>query len=237
MKLKFASLLFFFLFIGITAHATFVLPTDTIFFTKKKKESLKDKIVNAPIVLKTSPTAFLGGGLFPYNSEYRLMAEITTGRKQSEQAAISFLGKGILLKLAEQAANATTDQIFKVSGWKVQYAHKLYLISKRRYAPNGFFVAPMFSYYYTHISIGLDRYYHHTYYDFSNLNADIMIGLQAAHKNRLTFEMYAGAGYKSNTFYYHATSYNIGKVDTTDFPIIWTTHLNLLCGINLGWAF
>jgi hypothetical protein len=237
MKKYFFLTLVLFVLTNSTVNALISLPIDTIFFTKKKQETLKDKIINAPIVIKTSPTAFLGGGFFLYNSEYRLMVEITTGRRQSEQAAISFLGKGVLLKLAEKAANYKSNEILKITGWKVQYAHKFYLITKRRYAPSGFFVAPMFSYYNTHISIGLDRFYHHSYFEFSNLNADIMIGVQAAHAKRLTFEAYCGAGYKSNLFFYHATSYSGGKIDTTDFPFIYTTHLNLLCGINLGWAF
>ncbi len=117
-------------------------PKDTIIYKKAPIENFKSKIIDAPIVIKTSPTAFLWGGLFPYTSEYRLMAEITTGRTQSEQVSFSFIGKGVLLKMIERSQNYTGSEVLKVNGWRVQYAHKFYLIKKRNLHLQDFILDP-----------------------------------------------------------------------------------------------
>ena len=235
-KIKYSITVLVILFsIGTKAFA--FSPTDTIYYTKKKADNLKSKIFDPPIVLKTSPTALLWGGIFPFTSEYRFLAEVTTGRAQSDQAGISYLGKNILYKALEKAANISTDEVFKVSGWKLQYAHRFYLIPKRKHAPNGFYIGPMVAYSYAHVSIGLQRHYSQTYYDFHNLNANLIIGLQVAHQHSITFDIYAGAGYKSNTLYYHATTLRYAQLSTTDFWPTYTTHVNAVFGVNLGYAF
>lgn len=229
---------FLFIFLSLLfLEAKAFVPRDTIVLKKKKIENLKEKIVDAPIVIKTSPTAFLYGGFFPFTAEYRLMAEVTTGRTQSEQASFSILGKSILLKAIEKAYNYPTTEILKVSGWRVQYAHKFYLISKRKFAPSGFYFGPLLSYSETHISEGLSRYYSKTYYNFKNFNANLMIGVQVARKNRVTFEVYGAVGYKSNKAYYNSNSKLMGQLDTSDFGILYNTNLNATFGINLGYAF
>ncbi len=229
-------ILFVFLFasyVGVNA----ITLGDTIRFNKKRIVDFRDKIIDAPIVIKTSPTAFIYGGIFPFTAEYRLMAEITTSRTQADQASFSVLGKSMLLQAIETASNYSTSEILKVSGWRVQYAHKFYLISRKKFAPSGFYIGPLLSYSNAHIALGLSRYYTHTYYDFRNFNANVMIGLQAAKKNRVTFEVYAAAGYKSNKLFYHATSSNIGQLDTSDYGILYNTHINATFGINMGYAF
>jgi len=212
-------------------------PKDTIIYKKAPIENFKSKIIDAPIVIKTSPTAFLWGGLFPYTSEYRLMAEITTGRTQSEQVSFSFIGKGVLLKMIERSQNYTGSEVLKVNGWRVQYAHKFYLIKKKKFAPSGFYFGPLLSYSDIHISLGLKRYYNKTYYDFRNFNANLMIGLQAAKKKRIAFDLYGAIGYKSNKAFYHANSVRIDQLDTSDYGAFYTTNLNLTFGINLGYSF
>ena len=228
--------LFVFLFISVINADAFT-PPDTIINKRKKVLDFKDRIIDAPIVLKTSPTAFLWGGIFPFTAEYRLMAEVTTGRTQSEQVSFSVLGKSILLKVIEQTSHYTTSDILKVSGWRAQYAHKIYLIRRKKYAPSGFYFGPLISYTDAHIALGLSRYYNHTYYDFHNFNANLMIGVQAAHRNHVTFEVYAALGYKSNKLFYHANSSNIGQLDTSDYGVLYNTHINATFGINMGYAF
>ncbi len=83
-------------------------------------EKAKKKVPYQPLVLKTSPTAWLWGGVFPLTSEYRLMAEITTGRTQSEQVSISILGKNPFLGAIERSG-WTTQQLCFQSGWLETY--------------------------------------------------------------------------------------------------------------------
>lgn len=223
---------------ALSANAYTFAPADTIVYKKDRKETLKGKIFDSPLVLKTSPTGLIWGGIFPFTSEYRLLGEITTSRTQSDQVGVSYLGKNLLYKIVEKAINTPTTEIYKVSGWKLQYAHKFYLLTKRMHAPTGFFFGPLIAYSYAHVSIGLSRYYTHTYYDFHNFNANMIAGVQIAKRDRISFELYIGGGYKNNTLFYHASTTRYAQLDTTDF--LWTpytTHLNAVFGLNLGYAF
>ncbi len=190
-----------------------------------------------PLVLKTSPTGFLAGGVPPFTSEYRFTAEITTGRKQSEQVSISYLGKNVIWTAFEKISKQPSSDIFKVSGWRIQYAHKFYLVNRRHHSPFGFYVAPHFSYTNAKVSWGLNRYYHDTYWDIRHLNANLLIGVQMGKIGKLTMDICAGAGYKTNTVYYHATSYRITKYDTSDLGEYYNGHVHLLFDISLGYAF
>jgi hypothetical protein len=210
-------------------------PMDTV--RLKPIEPPKKKLpAIQPIVIKTSPTAFLWGGIFPFTAEYRLMLEMTSSKKQSEQISISILGKSVLLKMIENAANQPSNDVFKVSGWRIQYAHKFYLINRRHAAPFGFYVAPLVSYTNARIALGLNRYYHQSYYDFRHFNANLIFGLQVGKTNRVTLDIYGGAGYKTNKVFYHFNSYNVVPLDTKDFGSLYNNHFNAVFGINIGYS-
>jgi hypothetical protein len=214
------------------------MDTDTIIRKKPvKTDNLKDRIFNSPMVLKTSPTAFLLGAMFPpFTAEYRLMMEVSSGKRQSEQLGLSYLGKNIFVNAIEKAANIPVQYHYKVEGWRIQYAHKFYLVGRRGYAPFGFFVGPSVSYANARVSIGRQRHYREVYFDFRHFNINAIIGVQAGKTNSLTFEVYGGIGYKSNKVYYHSSSSKITPYDTEDFGLIYQTNLNLLFGINIGYA-
>jgi hypothetical protein len=228
-------LLFFITFLPASVHA---IETDTIINKKPiKKDPVRAKIHNPPLVIKTSPTAFLWGAIFPpFTAEYRLMAEISSGKRQSEQLGISYLGKNIFLNAIEKAANVRTGNSFKVEGWRIQYAHKFYLVGRRHYAPFGFYVAPMVSYANARVSLGLNRYYQDVYFDFRHFNVNGIIGVQAGKLHRLTFDIYAGLGYKTNKVFYHPNSYKLLPYDTEEFGATYNSHLNGVFGINIGYA-
>lgn len=191
-----------------------------------------------PLVLKTSVTGFLAGGsVLLLTSEYRLTAEITTGRKQSDQVSIAYLGKNVFYGAFEKLSKQSSSDILKVSGWRFQYAHKFYLVNRRHYSPYGFYVAPHFSYSNARIAWGLQRYYYNTYFDVRHLNANILIGVQVGKMGRLTMDVCAGAGYKMNVIYYHATSYRIEKFDTEDFGEYYNGPLHLMFDLSLGYSF
>jgi hypothetical protein len=208
---------------------------DTIINKIKPVESLKSKIFVPPLVIKTSPTAFLFGGVFPFTAEYLLMAEVTSGKRQSEQFGISYLGKNIFLKALENSINL--KNYYVVQGWKLQYAHKFFWIGRRHYAPYGFYFAPMISYANARVSLGLQRHYSQAYFDFRHLNINGIIGVQAGKINRLTIDIYGGLGYKTNKVFYHSGDYQYFQYDTKDFGEFYNSHLNLLFGINLGYSF
>jgi len=218
---------------SLSAH-TFVA-SDTIINKKEKAPSLKSKIFVPPLVLKSSPTSFLAGAVFPYTSEYLFMMEVTSGKRQSEQFGISYLGKNWFLRAYENSIQMKNT--FIVNGWKVQYAHKFFWIGRRHYAPFGFYFAPMISYSNARISLGLKRYYEHAYFDFRHFNINGIIGVQAGKINRVTLDIYGGFGYKTNKVFYHSGDFTFSPYDTKDFGEVYNSHFNALFGINVGYAF
>jgi hypothetical protein len=214
------------------------METDTIINKRTvKKESLKSKMFVPPLIIKTSPTAFLWGAIFPpYTAEYRIMAEVTSGKRQSEQMGVSLLSTNIFLPAIEKASQISPSDYIKVRGWRVQFAHKFYWIGRRKYAPFGFFFAPMVSYTNARMYIGEKRYYNHAYFDFRHFNIDGIIGVQVGKIGRVTFEVYGGLGYKINRVFYHSSAYRVQVYDTKDFGPVYNSHLNGVFGINMGYA-
>lgn len=226
------------MFTLLCSFSSLAMENDTIVNKKPKKDDLKSKIFTPPLVLKTSPTAFLWGAIYPpFTAEYRLMAEITSGKRQSEQLGVSLLSTNIFLGAIEKAAQIPVSDFFKVRGWRVQFAHKFYWIGRRRYAPFGFYFAPTISYTDAKVSIGLNRFYHDSYYEFRHFNIDAVIGVQAGKINRVTFEVYGGLGYKINRVFAHSSPYRVQVYNTTDFGPVYNSHLNGVFGINMGYAF
>jgi hypothetical protein len=211
--------------------------TDTIINKRAvKKDPLKSRIHNPPLVLKTSPTAFFWGGTFPFTSEYRLMAEISSGKRQSEQLGVSYLGTNFFTNQILKAAGAPRNYLYKSEGWRVQFAHKFFWIGRRHYAPFGFYFGPMISYANARVSLGRDRFYRDVYFDIRHFNINGIIGIQAGKVNRVTFDIYVGLGYKKNLVFYHPNSYQLLPYDTKEFGEAYNSNLNGVFGINIGYA-
>ncbi|HSH64592.1 MAG TPA: hypothetical protein VLB84_02055 [Bacteroidia bacterium] len=203
---------------------------DTI---KIKTSEPPQKPYYQPFVLKTSPTALLWGGIFPYTSEFRVMAEITNGRTQSEQISISYLFPNIFLAAIAALSNDKLEAI----GWRLQYAHKFYLIRRKKFAPYGFYVAPLVSYANAHISWGNTNSYGQEYLDFRHFNINAIVGVQIGKFHRVTMDSYFGLGYRKNTVLQHLSSNQISSYNTADFGELYNLPLNAVFGINLGYSF
>ncbi len=230
MKLKQIKYFLFFSLIlnGIIAMAS--CDGDTI----RLKPSLVSKkpYHPQPLILKTNPLAILWGPI-PFTSEYRMVAEITTGRTQSTQVGISIFGTSPLWKAIEKAAKVPSYYQLKIRGWRIQASHKFYLISRRRYAPFGFYVSPLVSYSNARISL---QNYKQNYFEFSHFNANILIGVQLGRNTKLTIDIFGGLGYKENTVFYHINSYRSVPYSTKDFGDLYNSPVKATFGINFGYA-
>jgi hypothetical protein len=201
------------------------IPTETV--TTKKTYPLQ------PTIVKTSITGFLWGGVFPFTSEYRMCVEIPTGKKQSDQVAVSIIGKNIFWKAIDKAANV--NEIIKVSGYRLQYEHKFYL-GHHRNAPYGFYLAPHVSYTNAKIALGLNRYYHQSYFDVRHFNWNILLGVQRGRIGRVSMDISGGFGYKTNSIYYHANSYTIFKYDATEFGEYYNNHFHMMFDMSICYS-
>lgn len=204
---------------------------DTIRLTPSVKPD--QKTYYQPFVIKTSPTALLSGGVFPYTSELRIVGEFNSSRTQSEQVSISYLFPNIFLS----AAAALSNQKIKVNGWRLQYAHKFYLIRKTKFAPYGFYVAPLISYSKANVFTGTFSIYRREYLEFRHFNINAIAGVQVGKFHRLTMDCYFGLGYRKNKAFYHYSSTNSVPYNTKDFGELYNLPLNAVFGMNLGYSF
>lgn len=213
----------------------FAVESDTIRANKEVKQPkrARDSYSYQPMIIKTSPTAFLCGGIFPLTAEYRFMVEITGNRKQSDQFGISYLGKNIGVKIWEKAANQR-NVLLKINGYRIQYAHKFYLVTKRGYAPYGFYFAPTVSYANAKVSVGLNRHYNNVYYNFQHLDLNVIIGVQTGKRRKRATDIYFGLGYKKNKLDYHYRDHSTVPIDTEDFGPLYNSNINAVFGINIG---
>ena len=185
-----------------------------------------------PLLIKSNPLPILWGPI-PFSAEYRFVVEITSGRTQSDQVGISYLGTSSIWKIIEKAAKVPSKYQLEVEGWRLQVAHRFYLISRRQYAPFGFYVSPLVSY--STATIGV-RYYKQNYLDFAHFNANLLVGVQMGRNSNFTMDMFAGLGYKKNTVLIHVNSHRIIPYDTSDLGEFYNSHLKLILGFNFGWA-
>lgn len=191
------------------------------------------KLYYQPVVVKTSPTALLWGGVFPFTSELRFMIEATSSRTQSEQVSISYLTSNFFLATVAALSNVK----LKASGWRLQYAHKFYLIRKKKFAPYGLYVAPLVSYSNANVYLGRNSYYKKEYLDFRHFNINAIVGVQIGKFHRVTMDSYFGLGYRKNRVYAHYSNGNTVPYNTADLGELYNLSLNAVFGINLGYSF
>jgi hypothetical protein len=227
------------LFTGLLLASCFMARADVLSDTLRLRPLIKKKkpYPYQPLILKTSPTGFLYGGVFPITSEYRFSAEITTGRTQSDQVSVSYLSKNIIWGLIDLSSNTAQQRTIKASGYRLQYTHKFYLVNHRHHSPFGFYVGPHVSYADARVFLGMSRYYRDAYFDFKHFNADMIIGVQVGKPGRVTLDLCTGMGYKSNEIWYHPTSYRIQRYDSTDFGPYFNNHFHMLFDVAMGYAF
>ena len=218
---KYFHILSFIFLISITANAQFIQDYENV-----KKEFSKKT------VLKTNPFALFCGSI-PIASEYRLAFEKVMSNSISLQISGSYLGKGPLLTMVE--AIDTIPVFFVLKGYRIQFEVKYYLNDpfSNKKAPDGFYIAPAYSYSYAKFSsrsLNTQNKYRAFKYTFYCLK----FGYQKTYNN-LAIDFFTGAGYRDNIYtdYTTSNSFNIDLKDTRPYE----GPLKILLGFNIGWAF
>jgi hypothetical protein len=236
MNLQKITTCFLFSFLLHSANAFTLFPADTI--RMKPFVRKMTPYPQQPIILKINTLSVLWGPV-PLTAEYRLTLEMPSSKNQAMQLGLSFLGKSPIWAMVEKQTKTGFHPLdFVVTGVSVQIANKFYLVPKKFGSPFGYYIAPQVSYSNAHISLSKSRAYRQTYIDATQFSVGFIIGRQLARgkAKRFTTDAYVGAGYKNNTWIYHANTFTKGPYDTSDFPKYFHSHVKLTAGINLGWA-
>jgi hypothetical protein len=177
---------------------------------------------------KTNPLAALGGPLWvtvvPITGEYKLLFEAKMNRKQTIEAGMSYLGPSAFINLDKITENDSVSGVH-TSGFRAQIAYKFFITQNE--APEGFYVAPHFSYAKARIE---DKDNTSDYIEASKLNIDVLFGYQVVTAGGFVFNMYTGLGFKQRDYDFPADS-------DFDFDAKNDGRPNVTMGFSFGFAF
>lgn len=171
-----------------------------LFIPKEKVQRSFLKINHGPIAWGQVSFPALDTAIFasPLTSEIRLGYEVPVSPKTSVNLGLSYLTKNILFELMSTGEDTLSRDIrnLSIKGLRVQAGYRFYL-SKKKLAPNGFFVGPHASYAYARLGLktGGPGYY----LNFINWNISCLFGVHKIFANTVSLELITGLGYRSNT--------------------------------------
>ncbi len=198
-------------------------------FITEEKEGIKLK-PGANGIIKSNPLPLLWGPGW-FTSEFRLVYEKPVNLNQSFLIGASYLGRSPFFIIL-QNPNSTTK--ITLRGFRFQLAYKFYLIDE---APEGFYIAPYFSYSDAYILEKYQPIYSSDYIKQTYMNINAIAGYQIIGYSGFAVDFYGGIGYKNNEWIEKtsAGSTNITSDFTMfDGPI---THVKVILGFNIGYAF
>jgi len=212
-------------------------PLSNIHSQPQDEEFVNPQVVNS--IIKTNPLALLWGPI-PFTAEYRVMIELTSSKNQSNQVAISYLGKSPVLKLFEDSISEL--ELLIIRGFRFQASHKFYLnnlgsllgLPYSEYAPHGLYISPHLSY---SSAIFSTKFFNSrdVFIKATHFNVNFLFGYQLI-REFWALDFFAGLGYKKNTWIEHDQNNNI-NFDTSDFGKFYNSPVKLNLGFNVGVVF
>lgn len=183
--------------------------------TKEFKFDIKTNIFSAATAV-----------FIPYSSEYRLVFEAKTFKKQSVQVGLSYLGPSFLINSLNSSIKDSTGGV-SASGFRAQIWYKFFITSDE--APKGFYVGPYYSYATFKMTSSRNS---SDYVTGKRTNAAVVTGYQFLSKGGFAFDIYVGLGIKTR----HWTA----GADGTEFNMDDLNQLKPIpinFGFNFGYAF
>jgi hypothetical protein len=211
-----------------------VLISTNLYSQKVNKDSLLN-IQPIRFINKINPFTIFWGSIFR-TGEYKFNREVIIDKQHSWEFGFSYLDKNPVIGLFERILNPTTSGTrFYVKGFRTQLMTRFYPnlgIGKRPgTAPHGIYLAPHFSYSTAFISTStlFKGGYH---YRASNINVNLLCGLQFLVGKRLTVDLYGGIGIKQVSLKYTTPNYS-KYIDPEDF-FFFPGKLKLTLGFCFG---
>ncbi len=185
--------------------------------------------------LKTNPFVYFWGAI-PLTAEYRIVGETMVSKNQSSQIAVSYLGKGVILKILEDSVNGNSK--FVVNGFRIQYTHKFFINQIKNnqtfYNPYGLYIGPHISYASAKITSKTGNVYD-VYINGIHMNANIFIGYQTLIYNQFPFDVFFGLGIKENKWtenYRNPNQHSV--VDMGRMGKYYNSNFKISLGFNIG---
>jgi len=181
--------------------------------------------------IKTNPLTALGGPFWvvivPVTGEYKLLGEYAFAKKMSFQLGASYIGPSVLVNLDKLGTETDTVAGIKTSGFKFSGMFKFFL-SRDLPAPQGFYVAPHFSFAKATIA---NKDVEANKVGAQKININACIGYQMITKGGFTLDIFTGMGYVSRKWDYKGTS--SGELDLGQNK----SGVSIPLGLYFGYAF
>lgn len=196
-------------------------------------------------LVKTNPFRYYWGPI-PFTSEYRLHVESITSRYQSTEVGISYLGESPILKnmidsLNSQLTGNYRSVDIKVRGARLQLAHKFYLkgifpnmdpgLTISSYAPNGYYIAPYFSFSYARFSLNDAPV---PFMEMTHLNGNLIAGRQMFLWGNFALDVFLGIGYKENIWEIRDPQNQNATLINNDNILFYGGNFRFMLGFNIG---
>jgi hypothetical protein len=196
-------------------------------------------------VIKIAPLGWIHGSL-PFTVESRIGYERRIGPRSSLMGSYSYLGTNypfsFIGSFALSAAISTaitysghpaigwTDAKIRAEGHRWQLQYRKYL-SKRRLSPEGWYLAPQFSYAKVRYDVILEDFDVDVGIDVTNRNYNLLFGHQRVFGRHFVFDIFTGMGYRDKT------TALIGDDGARLDYLSKGSKFKLSSGLNIGWAF
>ena len=181
--------------------------------------------------IKANPLAALGGPFWviivPITGEYKLIGEYAFAKQMSFQLGASYIGPSVLINLDKIADTASVSGI-KTSGLRFSGMLK-YFLSRDLPAPQGFYIAPQFSFAKASLTNKKDPTQK---VNAQKININACIGYQLITSGGFTLDIFTGMGYVKRDWSFEgnntSTIFDLGKNKSG---------VNIPLGFSFGYAF
>jgi hypothetical protein len=194
------------------------------------QQTTKPADKNYKFTVKTNPLCALGGPFWviivPVTGEYKLLGEYAFAKHMSFQLGASYIGPSVLVNLDKLGGSDTIPGI-KTSGFKFTGMLK-YFLSRDLPAPQGFYLAPHFSFAKANITSKENA---DDKISAQKININACVGYQMITKGGFTLDIFTGMGFVSRKFDFGGDSGDLYS------ELQGKTGVSIPLGLYFGYAF
>ena len=175
-------------------------------------------------------------GSMIFTSEFRYLKEVATAPKQSLLYGFSLLTKNPIVDSIIAGSGGPYYPVVWIKGFRLQFMYKMYF-SKKMDAPIGWYTGPYYSYSTAKYSMR-NLQNKGIYIQGTQWNVNWVAGLQKLLGKHICYDIFAGIGYKENTWENHSIK-GIKNLDISRYinNPYYTSHFKVCGGLNLGYIF
>lgn len=191
------------------------------------------------LFLKSNPLALIMGPIPLYSGEARLGLELVGSERVSYQVAASYLFKSPIIRALSNGSMGVSMDDIGFNGYRFQGQIRYYFAKfynpdqlSHVFIPSGLYAS-------LHSSYSVGKMYRKDVpvqrLEFTNLNVNVIGGMQVMYEDHIGFDVFTGLGVKNNVIAFFDTTGNKEFLNPEDvgFGTFYGSRLKLILGFNL----